>query len=574
MVGPFALTDPSYRFWSRSVGGEVANYGPRQCYDGADNEDSPDGLIDYGSDLECESYLDDSEVPGSSSGGGGGESDEGEEVVDTEGQPEEEIEEVEIEDEVVEEVEETVPEIIDEPADPTPRKPLIVDVGDVVEEVEDAGSNTVDTISGIKQAKEERETIIDSIIEQDVVIEEEVLVEKTEEQERISSILEGIVDTIDEENLARVTAKLDAVVEKEVSRILDEVAAPSSSGGSSSSRIVLKTGGVDKEVTPDTEIVTLLDATLASESQQQAIEDEEDVVYISPSTTPEVSETSILKIIEYGGDVNDELIDDKVFMKGLSGISDRSTRIQDILPPSPIITNLDGLTVGLRILAWTASSNVGDELTYYIVDRIDPDDPDTWDIQKIAEVVVGEDYKAAPLIDLEPYLNLDEGDEIKEVDLLVQNQDGLGEYVKITVDPKLEFEARELHLSRGEIIKVTDPKGTSARRGAHNFSLTDSMKTSVWLAIAHAAENETGKDLTAHPSNRQLTGYYDPGTTVFVTWKSVVLNSVVIADASQGYFEVDVPEDLEEGDHTVLVYAYNEKTSWISNVNSMLFNTW
>ena len=66
--------------------------------------------------------------------------------------------------------------------------------------------------------------------------------------------------------------------------------------------------------------------------------------------------------------------------------------------------------------------------------------------------------------------------------------------------------------------------------------------------------------------------YFDPGTTVFVTWKSVTLNSVVIADASQGYFEADVPEDLEDGEHTVLVYAYNEKTSWISNINSMLFS--
>ncbi|MBD3360896.1 hypothetical protein GF366_03790 [Candidatus Peregrinibacteria bacterium] len=65
-------------------------------------------------------------------------------------------------------------------------------------------------------------------------------------------------------------------------------------------------------------------------------------------------------------------------------------------------------------------------------------------------------------------------------------------------------------------------------------------------------------------------GSADPGMTVFVTWKSVILSSVVLSDASQGEFEIDVPE-LPEGDHEVVVYALDEDNSLVSNVSTLLF---
>ncbi len=587
-VGPFALTDPSYRFWSRSVGGEVANYGPKQCYDGVDNDDPADGLIDYGTtgtnDDGCDSYLDNDEAL-TSGGGSGGVSSGGSSSTNKTTTEETTTEEMTTEETTTEETtteetttEETTTE--ETTTEPTPREPVVVEVEDVKEIVEDGGSTTTETITGERQAEAKRESVIEVLLTVatdggDETEELELEVVRTEEQEEVAQILSEVLDdsiSMTEQEIEEMTVKLDVAVETEIARTLQELHGGGSSGGGSSSisQLVLKTGGIEKIITEDTEIITTLDASEAAELQAKAEEEGKDIIAIGPSTTPDVSDVSTLLILENGGDLSDELIDDKVFMKGLTGIASKATTIEEILPPYPIITNLDGATVGTQILPWTASDKVGDILVYYLIDRVDPEDSGTWVVEDIAEVVVGGDYKSAPLIDLRPYLDKN-SDEVKELDLLVQNQEGKGKPARIFVDPTLEFEARELHLSRGEIVKITDPKNIESRRNTHNFSLTDSMKTSVLLASAHAAEEETGKDLLARPPDRQLTGYYDPGTTVFVTWKSVVLNSVVIADASQGYFEVDVPEDLEEGEHTVLVYAYNKKTNWISNVNSMLF---
>ncbi|MBT4917136.1 hypothetical protein HON58_01735, partial [Candidatus Peregrinibacteria bacterium] len=60
------------------------------------------------------------------------------------------------------------------------------------------------------------------------------------------------------------------------------------------------------------------------------------------------------------------------------------------------------------------------------------------------------------------------------------------------------------------------------------------------------------------PEKTYIEGHAEPGTTVIVSWKSVVLNSVVVADASQGYFKVEVPKKLALGNHDALVYAYDE----------------
>lgn len=62
------------------------------------------------------------------------------------------------------------------------------------------------------------------------------------------------------------------------------------------------------------------------------------------------------------------------------------------------------------------------------------------------------------------------------------------------------------------------------------------------------------------PEKTYIQGYSKPGTTVIVSWKSVVLNSVVVADASQGYFKVEVPKKLAQGNHDALVYAYDENS--------------
>ncbi|MFH1284772.1 MAG: hypothetical protein ABIH78_04275, partial [Candidatus Peregrinibacteria bacterium] len=66
-------------------------------------------------------------------------------------------------------------------------------------------------------------------------------------------------------------------------------------------------------------------------------------------------------------------------------------------------------------------------------------------------------------------------------------------------------------------------------------------------------------------------GVAQPGMTVFVTWKSVILSSVVLSDASQGEFELEIPDDLPAGDHEILVYAVDERNNFISSVSTLIF---
>jgi len=68
-----------------------------------------------------------------------------------------------------------------------------------------------------------------------------------------------------------------------------------------------------------------------------------------------------------------------------------------------------------------------------------------------------------------------------------------------------------------------------------------------------------------------VTGYVEPGTLVFVTWHSVVMNSVVLADAGEGYFEIEAPLDLDDGDHTVTVYNYKPANKSFGGLMSRLF---
>ncbi len=66
-------------------------------------------------------------------------------------------------------------------------------------------------------------------------------------------------------------------------------------------------------------------------------------------------------------------------------------------------------------------------------------------------------------------------------------------------------------------------------------------------------------------------GYAKPGSIVIATWKSRILSSTVLSDASQGKFELYIPDDLPEGDHEILVFIYDPSRSLVSNVTSLLF---
>lgn len=65
-----------------------------------------------------------------------------------------------------------------------------------------------------------------------------------------------------------------------------------------------------------------------------------------------------------------------------------------------------------------------------------------------------------------------------------------------------------------------------------------------------------------------------PGATVFISFQSVVFNSVVIADAN-GNFALAVPEGLPDGQHEIVVYAYDEdlvqRRGIVSNLSRLIF---
>jgi len=56
-------------------------------------------------------------------------------------------------------------------------------------------------------------------------------------------------------------------------------------------------------------------------------------------------------------------------------------------------------------------------------------------------------------------------------------------------------------------------------------------------------------------------GEATPGSTILITWKSVIISSVIVSDASQGKFELEVPKELTTGDHNIITYALDEKTT-------------
>jgi hypothetical protein len=80
--------------------------------------------------------------------------------------------------------------------------------------------------------------------------------------------------------------------------------------------------------------------------------------------------------------------------------------------------------------------------------------------------------------------------------------------------------------------------------------------------------NDEGQEVEI---NRVIDGFgIEPGVFVLVSFQSVVLSSIVIADAN-GEFELEVPDELPEGDHEVIVYAYKEDGGIISNISRLLF---
>ncbi|MCK9186682.1 hypothetical protein M0P48_04575 [Candidatus Gracilibacteria bacterium] len=82
----------------------------------------------------------------------------------------------------------------------------------------------------------------------------------------------------------------------------------------------------------------------------------------------------------------------------------------------------------------------------------------------------------------------------------------------------------------------------------------------------------TGLTVTKGDVPKVIEGVAKPGEIVFVTWKSIVMSSVVIADATQGKFKIEVPSDLPEGKHEVIAFVYDPNNNFVGNLASFFFS--
>jgi hypothetical protein len=110
-------------------------------------------------------------------------------------------------------------------------------------------------------------------------------------------------------------------------------------------------------------------------------------------------------------------------------------------------------------------------------------------------------------------------------------------------------------------IVINDPQ--TRKFNIHEFSVVAESQATF------APINITGSE------QQMISGRSDtPGSLVFITWKSVILSSVVIADAN-GEFELPVPPRLPTGNHQAIAYTYNENyensSSFMSNISRLLF---
>lgn len=137
--------------------------------------------------------------------------------------------------------------------------------------------------------------------------------------------------------------------------------------------------------------------------------------------------------------------------------------------------------------------------------------------------------------------------------LMIQDEKGvIFSFYKINVDEDLDKIEPEINIDQYLFTKL--PPAICDNTRVYGMMVdriaTDSAKKYLDNLCSE------GNDEIFEPL--KLTGTAEPGSAVFLTWKSVVLSSVVIADASGGRFEIAVPEN-EKGDHEAIAYIQDSK---------------
>ncbi|MBI4231971.1 right-handed parallel beta-helix repeat-containing protein [Candidatus Peregrinibacteria bacterium] len=152
--------------------------------------------------------------------------------------------------------------------------------------------------------------------------------------------------------------------------------------------------------------------------------------------------------------------------------------------------------------------------------------------------------------------SLETGDTQYKYYILLVSDEG-SSLVEVNIDFALD--------ERG-VTKSQSVSGVELNHEDANVSLSGTMYSAVMLANLDVSDEQA---LADEPII--LSGIAEPNAIIFVSWKSITKNSVVIADASQGYFEVEAPIGLEAGDHELVFYAYNPEEGFAANFSNIFF---
>ncbi|MFA6917371.1 MAG: hypothetical protein WC285_00845, partial [Candidatus Gracilibacteria bacterium] len=206
----------------------------------------------------------------------------------------------------------------------------------------------------------------------------------------------------------------------------------------------------------------------------------------------------------------------------------------DSVPQLAMVTNLNGMTVG-GTPSFRLSGTPGDEVQLFLIGTNDPNR-----IRKDIGRIIIDENKKGEIMSTE---RLEDG----EYYAMVEGAEGIGEVITFTVDNSIDLAIPAIGgLEISSLVNRT-------------LALMNKIFPDVNIEKLIAGFEERQE------VRKVIIGYTSPGKTVLVTWKSLILSSVVISDASQGKFEIAIPDNLPAGKHEVVTYALDEQKHIVSN---------
>ncbi len=367
----------------------------------------------------------------------------------------------------------------------------------------------------------------------------------------------------------------ERVVEDKVDTQIRDKIYELANNGTGAESFKLKVGDKEMVVGPKTKVYVTFDKRKAKLMQEEVDKTGEDKIIIGPYTVFNDSGVAAPLLVLAGGQIDDPKASEKYYFGGFEGLGKATVQY----PTKPEFTNdLEGKTVGKNALFWVGTPEPGMQLNMFAVEKVDPKNKSSWKVSQLGKVSSDDGNKVAVNIDFEKDLpNVDFKGGAKKMYFVIQDEKGKGSVVDMNVDFEQQLDLKGVNLSTELVTfedsaSITEPMGRPLLDGITQPMGFDesSLFTSVLLAQADSVRERTlvGEGMA---NVKYMTGYAVPGSTVVVTWKSLTYSSVVIADASEGYFEVAIPEVLDAGDHEALVYIYNDSKNLISNITSLLF---